>query len=239
MTATCLFLVYITHANFHILALLPPQFEPFMFLTLPVDQNGGNVQDAIQNFCSTEVMDGDNMWYCSNCKEHVRAKKKIEIWKVPPMLIVHLKRFSGRGGKINASVSFPMTDFDMAPFLKSPITTSTIYDCYSVALHHGSAGGGHYTSLGKSRITGNWYDLNDSHVGEVPPSKVENHRNAYVLFYSCMVDDGEEEEGRETEGSGKRHGSGRREVHIRRQSVSMPHLWPHMNKRDQPSLKGT
>jgi ubiquitin C-terminal hydrolase len=213
----------------------PSQFEPFMFLTLPVEQSGGSISAAVKSFSSTETMDGDNKWYCSSCKTHVRAEKKIEVWKVPPMLIIHLKRFGGRGGaKINAPVKFPLVDFDVSQFLRSPTEGSTVYDCYAVALHHGSAGGGHYTALGKSRITGGWYDLNDSHVGEVDPREVEDHRNAYVLFYSCMVDSGSDEEEEEM---GKKTGSGRREVHIRRQSVSMPHLWPHMNKRDQPSLK--
>ena len=124
-----------------------------MFLTLPVDPKGGSVEEAIKSFCKTEVMDGDNMWYCSSCACPVRALKKIEVWKVPPMLIVHLKRFGGSdGGKIQAPVTFPLADLDASKFLRSPGGTgNTAYDCYAVALHHGTAGGGHYTALGKVR----------------------------------------------------------------------------------------
>ncbi len=34
--------------------------------------------------------------YCSNCKEHREAFKKMEIWKLPKVLVIHLKRFAVR-----------------------------------------------------------------------------------------------------------------------------------------------
>jgi ubiquitin C-terminal hydrolase len=81
------------------------KFEPFMYLTLPLGKGTNSVEDAIKTFCRAEVIDGDNAWYCSGCKEHVRAEKQFHIWHVPPVLIVHLKRFNtdarGRGSKIN------------------------------------------------------------------------------------------------------------------------------------------
>ena len=95
---------------------------------------------------SKELLDGDNKWYCSDCKEHVRASKKLCIWHVPPVLIVHLKRFWDRGGKINSVVRYPVTAFDLAPYVASPGKPgSTEYDLFSIALHHGGSNGGHYT----------------------------------------------------------------------------------------------
>ena len=37
-------------------------------------------------------------WYCPQCKEHVRATKKLDLWKLPNVLIVHLKRFANIWG---------------------------------------------------------------------------------------------------------------------------------------------
>jgi len=39
------------------------------------------------------VAGDDDAWYCGNCKKHQRASKKLDIWKLPDTLMVHLKRF--------------------------------------------------------------------------------------------------------------------------------------------------
>ena len=31
--------------------------------------------------------------YCPECKERVQASKKINLWKLPDILVIHLKRF--------------------------------------------------------------------------------------------------------------------------------------------------
>ena len=58
--------------------------------------------------------------YCSKCKEHVQAFKKLDLWKLPEILVVHLKRFHYSQGryvktfvtrdKINTVVDFPVTE---------------------------------------------------------------------------------------------------------------------------------
>ncbi len=32
--------------------------------------------------------------YCPRCKAHVCADKKLDLWNLPEVLVVHLKRFS-------------------------------------------------------------------------------------------------------------------------------------------------
>ena len=32
--------------------------------------------------------------YCPSCKKHQQATKKFDLWKLPKILIIHLKRFS-------------------------------------------------------------------------------------------------------------------------------------------------
>ena len=69
-------------------------------------------------------MQGDEMWYCNKCKEHVVANKKMEIYSCPEILIVHLKRFShargglfGGGQKIDEKVDFPVDNLDLNKFV--------------------------------------------------------------------------------------------------------------------------
>lgn len=50
------------------------------------------------------------------------ATKKLQIWKLPPILIVHLKRFNfvnNKWVKSQKVVNFPFKDFDPTPYLAS------------------------------------------------------------------------------------------------------------------------
>lgn len=50
--------------------------------------------------------------YCPGCKEHRQAAKKLDLWKLPYILVIHLKRFSYSRysrSKIDTIVRFPVT----------------------------------------------------------------------------------------------------------------------------------
>lgn len=53
-----------------------------------------NLYDCLGYFMMEETLSGNDKWYCSKCKDHVNARKKMEVYKTPEFLIVHLKRFS-------------------------------------------------------------------------------------------------------------------------------------------------
>ncbi len=76
------------------------------------------------------------------------------------MLTLHLKRFRytrSNRSKIDTYVDFPITDMDMRPFLKGGGSAAaataphhqegTLYDLFSVIVHQGSCGSGHYFCL--------------------------------------------------------------------------------------------
>ncbi|XP_035896794.1 ubiquitin carboxyl-terminal hydrolase 32 isoform X2 [Anopheles stephensi] len=83
--------------------------------TEPVD-----LDHCLRAFTSEEKLE---QWYhCSHCKQKKPATKKLQIWKLPPILIVHLKRFnyvSGKWVKSQKVVNFPYEDFDPTPYLAS------------------------------------------------------------------------------------------------------------------------
>ena len=53
-----------------------------------------SIYDCLSCFGQEETLAGTDKWYCSKCKDHVPALKKMEIYKTPEYLIVHFKRFS-------------------------------------------------------------------------------------------------------------------------------------------------
>lgn len=108
------------------------------------------------------------------------------VLELPEMLCVHLKRFRhdlSYSSKISSPVNFPLVGLDMRPYLhkecKSKVST---YDLTAVICHHGTVGGGHYTSFAKHEISGKWFEFDDQLVTEVSPEVVQNCE-AYVLFY--------------------------------------------------------
>lgn len=49
--------------------------------------------------------------YCPNCKKHQQATKKFDLWSLPRILVVHLKRFSYSRywrDKLDTVVEFPI-----------------------------------------------------------------------------------------------------------------------------------
>jgi hypothetical protein len=40
-----------------------------------------------------ETLDQANTWFCPSCRDHVQARKTLEVWSLPRILVLHLKRF--------------------------------------------------------------------------------------------------------------------------------------------------
>ncbi len=149
-----------------------------------------NINDCLNHFKLTEKLDKNNEWYCSVCKKHQKAYKKLELYYIPKNLILHLKRFeySSAGKyrtyaeKIGSVIDFPLQDLDFNNFVIGKHNDKkTEYDLYAVSQHYGGVGGGHYTA--SCRNNGKWYDFNDSSVNVTNENSVVSS-SAYMLFYS-------------------------------------------------------
>jgi len=146
-----------------------------------------NLEDCLEHFRLTERLEKNNEWYCSKCKKHQQAFKKLELFSTPQNLILHLKRFeySSMGKyrtyaeKINLNIDFPIDKLDLSNHILGP-EGKVVYELYAVSQHYGSTGGGHYTAIGRNN--GKWYDFNDSSVSPSSESNVVTSA-AYLLFY--------------------------------------------------------
>lgn len=174
---------------------------------------GVSLDQCFETFTKPERLDEHNMWYCSNCKDHVRALKTMELYRLPNILMVHLKRFEFRHGgyrrdKITTFVDFPMEGLDMSKHCeqfvndgKDPPATlhvkdsiPAIYDLFAVVNHYGRMGFGHYTAFARKwdekELSNDWGLFDDSSARSVGDGRGSGgvvdgvvSPAAYVLFY--------------------------------------------------------
>ncbi|XP_075395077.1 ubiquitin carboxyl-terminal hydrolase 11 isoform X2 [Tenrec ecaudatus] len=147
------------------------------------------LQECIELFTTVETLEKENPWYCPNCKQHRLATKKLDLWMLPEILIIHLKRFSYTKfsrEKLDLLVEFPIRDLDLSEFVIKPQSESEPglykYDLIAVSNHYGGLRDGHYTTFACNKDSGQWHYFDDNSVSPVTEDEVES-KAAYVLFY--------------------------------------------------------
>ncbi|XP_078273394.1 ubiquitin carboxyl-terminal hydrolase 15-like isoform X3 [Rhinoraja longicauda] len=143
------------------------------------------LKDCIELFTTKEKLGAEDPWYCPNCKQHQQATKKLDLWSLPPVLVVHLKRFSYSRywrDKLDTLVDFPISNLDMSDFLINPNAGRCEYNLIAVSNHYGGMGGGHYTAFAKNKDDNKWYYFDDTSVSSATEDQIVS-KAAYVLFY--------------------------------------------------------
>ncbi|KAG5219362.1 ubiquitin-specific protease doa [Salix suchowensis] len=114
---------------------------------------------------------------CPRCKTKRKATKQLSLARLPPILLIHLKRFETRGrfsDKIDTFVEYPLKALDLTNFMPPPLPTGADkgqvsidpsdprtqlppyrYDLYGVTNHYGNLSSGHcrFPSLNVYRLT--------------------------------------------------------------------------------------
>lgn len=184
-------------------------YNSFMYLSLPIPatKSTGKVSlsSCLDAFVREETLEQADAWHCPKCKQLRKATKKLTLSRLPPILLIHLKRFSVKGpftDKIETVVEFPIKGLDLTNYMPAPLPPSMVgpangippssaddarvqlppykYDLYGVTNHFGSLSNGHYTAFIASR--GSWLYCDDSRVTATDAKEVVG-RPAYVLFY--------------------------------------------------------
>ncbi|XP_010247842.1 PREDICTED: ubiquitin carboxyl-terminal hydrolase 8 [Nelumbo nucifera] len=174
--------------DIHLLSSLPEIFKSGFFVKRP--QESVSLYACLEAFLKEEPLGPEDMWYCPSCKKHRQASKKLDLWRLPEILVIHLKRFSYSRflkNKLETFVDFPICDLDLSSYIAyKNIKLSNRYMLYAVSNHYGSMGGGHYTAF-VHHGGHQWYDFDDSHVFPVSEDKIKTSA-AYVLFYRRVTD---------------------------------------------------
>jgi len=106
---------------------------------------------------------------CPKCKTKRRASKKLSLARLPPVLLIHLKRFEANGrfsDKVDTFVEFPMKSLDLTNYMPASLPPGADkselngglpmslddprtqlppyrYDLYGVTNHYGNLTSGH------------------------------------------------------------------------------------------------
>ena len=161
------------------------------------------LDQCLENFTQPERLDEENKWYCSTCKDHVRAEKTMTLWRLPNILVIHLKRFEFRNAlrreKLDTHVDFQLEGLDMNKYCASSCKAvkddkafvvdgvPATYDLFGVVNHYGRMGFGHYTAYARrwnEHIMEDDWKLFDDSIVRDDVTKADVVSNAgYLLFY--------------------------------------------------------
>lgn len=106
-----------------------------------------------------------------------KSTKRYTLYRLPKILVVHLKRFSPTERfrqKLSSVVSFPLSGFSLSRYTDS--VTCSSYNCYAISNHSGTLSSGHYTAYAKHPNSGQWHLYNDTRY---------SHSRIKVL---CLID---------------------------------------------------
>lgn len=207
-------------------------FDPFLDLSVPiprpeagaqgrggllgraasakVDAKACTLHECLAKFTSIEVLEDDNAYSCEHCKQKRRGHKRLLLYKLPHILVIHIKRFrfnSLSRDKLSTDVQFPSSSLDLGEYCSADRPaggrSSPIYDLFAVSSHSGSMNGGHYVAhcdinggwpvtgangggMGKREAAGqmpaNWVCFNDARASPSSLGSIAGP-SAYVLFY--------------------------------------------------------
>jgi len=160
-------------------------FEPFWDLSLGIPARSGecSLTECFDAFTKEETLDGDEMPSCEACKTRRKSTKRYTLYRLPKILVVHLKRFSGSERtrqKMSSVVNFPLSGLSLSRYTDS--VTSSSYSCYAISNHSGTLYSGHYTAYAKHPQSGQWHLYNDARVSKCSSSNVITNE-AYLLFF--------------------------------------------------------
>lgn len=124
---------------------------------------------------------------CETCSCQTVHKKKIEIYTLPKILFINLKRaltFEHIKTLIQFEKEINMNEY----FIKSPIYKDYKYSLKGVLNHNGDAKGGHNYSYIKNFFNDKWYSCNDSNVNEMKEEQIVTEC-AIILVYELKAID--------------------------------------------------
>jgi ubiquitin C-terminal hydrolase len=139
-----------------------------------------SLKELIENFQSTEKIKK----ICEKCEDYKEFYKKIEIVKIPKVMIIHLKRFYFKEDglqKVNYQVKFPIKNFKLSNNNKK-------YNLIGIIHHFGSEMHfGHYLADCKNTSADKWTRYNDEKIDdfniEIQEFDKKGLESAYMLIY--------------------------------------------------------
>ncbi|KAJ7781910.1 ubiquitin carboxyl-terminal hydrolase 4 [Mycena maculata] len=188
-------------------------YNVFSILQLPIPHGRSSkvpLQSCMDAFFNTEILEKEDAWDCPKCKTKRRATKHLSLARLPPILVIHLKRFEINGrfsDKIDTFVDYPLKSLDLTNFMPPPLPPGADksqlnggvpmsaddprsqlppyrYNLYAVTNHSGNLTSGHYTAFIADRD--GWKSCDDSSIRPVDEKQVVV-RYRFVFGMSCNL----------------------------------------------------
>jgi len=152
-----------------------------------------NLDNCVEAAFANDSIDDFHCITCSNADAqkngvmtNVKGKAIItnRISRLPPVVILSIKRFTNEGNKVRGKIAWDLDNVDLSPvmaFSRNPFNDmdSPIYETYAVIEHHGSLQGGHYTMYAKQNNA--WLEYDDNSITNVTPDRVVS-ADSYIMF---------------------------------------------------------
>uniref|UniRef100_A0A158PSV7 ubiquitinyl hydrolase 1 n=1 Tax=Brugia timori TaxID=42155 RepID=A0A158PSV7_9BILA len=161
-------------------------FEELAQLSIEVPNRNSTIEDCIRNHFQDVELDGSCKWRCPDCESLQTATRRTFLWKLPEVLVIHLKRFTFMGDNWQKNDAY--VTFNTFPLKLQ----SEYFSLYAVVNHRGSLNSGHYTAVVRNQITKQWLLFDDDVVAPIDVdlicSKKILCRKFYDMFEAiCML----------------------------------------------------
>ncbi|GAV01668.1 hypothetical protein RvY_12345-2 [Ramazzottius varieornatus] len=96
-----------------------------------------SLESCLKAFTHEEELGPDALYQCGKCQKQQLASKRIQLWKLPPALVVHFKRFQKvrdywvKSPKI---VTFPLSNMDLSSYVAAATMISPMTPAEEAAL---------------------------------------------------------------------------------------------------------
>lgn len=158
-------------------------YELYCGLALPLHAPNGDtattLESLLDKYFATETL---NQWKCDQCNHKVNSKKSLKLWRNPPIMMIHLKRFNHVLAKNMCRVVVPL-ELDISKYSLDSKSTNTAYRLVSISHHSGGFSSGHYTAI--CRDNKDQWSVVDDETVRVANAEEVNHAlyYGYVYFY--------------------------------------------------------
>lgn len=162
-------------------------FEPFTSLSLDIHHDDTitipSITSMFSNFIKEELRNDD--WKCEKCNKKTDYIKKSNIWTIPDVLVIIIKRFNNN---INKNSSFITINKELT-FKKGTIIFDNLkdinFELSSIGIHYGNLNGGHYCAICKDTTDNKYIYYDDLNIKKLDDDKfLEKNNDAYMIIYN-------------------------------------------------------
>ena len=160
------------------------KFEFISFGMFDYDRKVFNIYNGFEDNEKPQLLKGDNKFYCKYCNDLCEAILTCKIIQPPNKLLINIDY--GKDKKFKPSKIEFDEEIDITRFINFDFNINIRYRIVCVCTHLGQSGSyGHYIAYCRHRLTGHWYEFNDSSCNECNAKEIYTG-SPYLLLYERM-----------------------------------------------------